>query len=139
MKNRIALMRVLPVVAIFLFAVVAWARTYTLVATPVDPGATGTIDAKADKNTGNTNVTVKVEHLARPSLLTPAASEYVVWIQPQNGQPASEGVLQVGDSEKGEIKATTTASKFTVLVTAESDPHPQSPSKRVVLHANVLE
>lgn len=139
MKNRVASMRVLPVVAIFLFAVVAWARTYTLVATSLDPGATGTVDAKADKNTGNTAVTVKVEHLARPALLTPAASEYVVWIEPQGGQPASEGVLQVGDSEKGKVKATTTASKFTVLVTAESNPYPQSPSKRVVLHGNILE
>ena len=139
MKNRVQYMLSLPVVIALTFATAAWAKTYTLYATPVDPGATGTIDAKAPKAGGNTEITVKVDHLARPTLLTPAANEYVVWVQPDNGQPQNEGVLSVGDNEKGDLKITTSASKFAVLVTAENAAHAQTPSNRVVLRANVLE
>jgi hypothetical protein len=45
----------------------------------------------------------------------------------------------VGDNEKGSLKMTTTASKFRVLVTAENGAHPQAPSNRVVLRADVQE
>jgi hypothetical protein len=106
-------------------------------ATSLTPGATGTVDAKADKNGGNSEVTIKVDHLARPTQLTPPANEYVVWIDPEDGTPQNQGVLQVGDNEKGELKMTTTSSKFRVLVTAESDAHPKTPSNRIVLKSDV--
>lgn len=139
MSRKAGFVLSLPVAAAMIFATAAWARTYTLQATPVVPGATGSVDAKVTKNGGNTDVAVKVDHLARPTLLSPPASEYVVWIQPEDGQPQNEGNLSVGENEKGDLKITTTASKFTVLVTAESDPHPTAPSKRIVLHTDVLE
>lgn len=117
----------------------AWARSYTLQPTSVAPGATGTIDAKAQKAGGNTNVTVKVDHLARPALLTPPANEYVVWVKGDNGQAMNQGVLTVGDNEKGELKMTTTSAKFEVLITAEKEAHPKTPSSRVVLSTQVEE
>src|SRR5579864_6498010 len=124
---------VLVAVAMLALGVTAWAKTYTMQATSITPGATGSIDAKVDKTGGNTTVAVKVDHLARPTLLTPAANEYVVWIEPQDGSPQNQGVLQVSDNEKGELRMTTTSSKFRVLVTAETEPHPKTPSNRVVL------
>ena len=130
---------VLVFATFFFVAVAAWAKTYTFQATSIAPGATGTVDAKSDKAGGNTTLAVKVEHLARPNLLTPPASEYVVWVEPQGGQPTNEGVLRVADSEKGDLKITTSAAKFTVIVTAESDTHPSEPSHRVVLRAEVQE
>ena len=132
---------VLAVVAVAMLAlgVTAWAKTYTFQATSIVPGATGTIDAKADKSGGNTNVTISVDHLARPTLLTPPANEYVVWVDPEDGSPQNQGVLRVGDNEKGSLKMTTTSSKFKVMVTAENEAHPQSPSNRVVLRADVQE
>ena len=129
----------LVAVAILALGVTAWAKTYTLEATPLTPGATGTVDAKVDKTGGNTQVSITVDHLARPTLLTPAANEYVVWLEPEDGSPQNQGVLRVGDNEKGSLKMTTTASKFKVLVTAENEAHPQAPSNRVVLRADVQE
>ena len=130
---------VLVFVAVTMLAlgVTAWAKTYTMQATSLTPGATGTVDAKADKNGGNSEVTIKVDHLARPTQLTPPANEYVVWIDAEDGAPQNQGVLQVGDNEKGELKMTTTSSKFRVLVTAESDAHPKTPSNRIVLKSDV--
>ena len=117
----------------------AWAKTYTLRSTPVEPGATGTVDAKPQKAGANTEVTVKVDHLAKPQQLTPAANNYVVWIEPNGGKPTNQGVLKVGDNEKGELKMTTTSPKFAVIITAENQADPQSPSGRVVMRSDVAE
>lgn len=117
----------------------AWAKTYTLRATPVEPGATGTVDAKPQKSGANTEVTVKVDHLAKPGQLTPAANNYVVWIEPNNGKPMNQGVLKVGDNEKGSLKMTTTSPKFAVVITAENEANPQAPSGRVVMRTDVAE
>ena len=62
-----------------------------------------------------------------------------MWIEPQDGSPQNQGVLQVGDNEKGDLKMTTTASKFRVIVTAENEQHPKAPSNRIVLQAEVQE
>ena len=125
--------------AALLLAVTVSAKTYRMTSTQVTPGATGTIDTKVDKSGGNTELGVKVDHLARPTLLTPPANDYVVWIEPE-GQPAmNEGVLRIGDNEKGDLTVTTSASKFNVLVTAETEAHPQRPSNRVVLRSQVAE
>lgn len=126
-------------VAMLALGVTAWAKTYTFQATSVTPGATGTVDVKADKTGGNNNVSITVDHLARPTLLSPPANEYVVWVEPEEGSPQNQGVLRVGDNEKGSLKMTTTSSKFKVMVTAENDAHPQTPSNRVVLRAEVQE
>lgn len=128
-----------PVVLVLAFGTSVWARNYALEATSIVPGATGDVVAKAQKAGGNTDVIVKVDNLARPTLLSPPANAYVVWIEPENGQPQNEGILRVGDNEKGALKITTTASKFAVVVTAENGDHPQTPSDRVVLRANLLE
>ena len=139
MKVKANYMLVFVAVAMLALGVTAWAKTYTFQATSIVPGATGSVDVKADKTGGNTMMTIKVDHLARPTLLTPPANEYVVWIDPENGSPQNQGVLQVGDNEKGELKMTTSASKFKVLVTAEMEAHPKTPSNRVVLQTEVQE
>lgn len=126
-------------VAMLALGAAAWAKTYTFQATSITPGATGTVDVKTDKTGGNTNVTIKVDHLARPTLLTPPANEYVVWLDPEDGSPQNQGVLRVGSNEKGDLEMTTSASKFKVIVTAEMEAHPKAPSNRVVLSADVQE
>lgn len=140
MQKKAYYLLVLVAVVTLALGVTAWAKTYTFQATSITPGATGTVDVKADKTGGsNTNVSITVDHLARPTLLTPAANEYVVWIDPEDGSPQNQGVLRVGDNEKGSLKMTTTSSKFRVMVTAETEAHPQTPSNRVVLRADVQE
>jgi hypothetical protein len=139
MKTKVGSILGLLSLMVLCAAGAAWARTYTLRSTSLAPGATGTIDAKAEKSGGNTNVSVKVDHLARPAQLTPAASVYVVWVKPDGGEAVNQGVLTVGDNEKGELKMTTTHPKFEVMITAENEAHPKSPSDRVVLSTEVVE
>jgi hypothetical protein len=115
----------------------AWATDFKMQATPVDPGAQGTVTVDAGKAGQNASIKVKVEHPAKPSLLTPPASAYVVWIEQSGEAPQNGGTIRIGDDEKGEVLMTTTAPRFTVLITAETDTHPQAPSERVVLRSNV--
>jgi hypothetical protein len=114
-------------------ATAAWARTFTLRATTIDPSATGSVDAKTDKTGQNVNLLIKVDHLVSPTLLTPRAVAYVVWVEPPNGPPRNVGTLMVGENEKGELKTATAAGNFVILITAETNPQPQTPSDRVVL------
>jgi len=118
-------------------AVVAWGKTYTMQTTSLEPGAVAKLDVKA--NTGNTELILKAEHLAKPTLLSRPATNYVVWVQQDHHEAKNEGVLRVDENLKGEVKATTTAARFTVLVTAEDDAKASTPSDRIVLRANVQE
>lgn len=120
-----------------LLATLAWGKTYTMQTTTLEPGAVAKLDVKA--NTGNTELTLKVDHLAKPTLLSQSATNYVVWVEQEGHEPQNVGVLRVDDGLKGDVKATTTATRFMVLVTAEDDAKAQTPSNRVVLKANVQE
>lgn len=139
MTRKTYSLALLAAVAMLAIGVTAWAKTYTMQATSLTPGATGTVDVKADKTGGNMAVTIKVDHLARPTLLTPPANEYVVWVESEDGSAQNQGVLTVGDNEKGDLRMTTTSAKFRILITAESEAHPRSPSNRVVLQSQVQE
>ena len=50
---------------------IVFAKKYTLTPATIVPGAAGELDVGNDKN-GNTEVKVKVRHLAKPEGLTPA-------------------------------------------------------------------
>ena len=120
-------------------AATAWAKVYTMQATSITPGAVGKIDTKTEKTGGNVQVTVSTEHLARPSMLQPSATQYVVWSQPEGAQPMNEGTLTIGGNEKGDLKFTSSATRFSVFVTAENEETPREPSKRVILRSDVSE
>jgi len=123
--------------AVSLVAILAWGKTYTMQTTTLEPGAVAKLDVKA--NAGNTELTLKVDHLAKPTLLSQPATNYVVWVQQEGHESQNVGILRVDDNLKGDVKATTTATRFMVLVTAEDDAKAQTPSDRVVLKANVQE
>jgi len=112
-------------------------KTYTMQTTTLDPSSVAKLDVKA--NTGNTELILKADHLAKPSLLAQPATNYVVRVREPGREAQNEGVLRVDDGLKGEVKATTTATRFTVFVTAEDDAKAQTPSDRLVLKANVQE
>ena len=114
----------------------AYARSFSLTASSTVPAASGTVEAKKDKN-NNTVVTIKTVHLAEPGLLTPPANTYVVWFQQQGEEPMNEGQLKIGKSLKGEFKTTTNFQNFDVLITAESDPIAKTQSGQTVLRAKV--
>jgi hypothetical protein len=112
------------------------AKTYPLTSEPGTPAASGKIDVGKDKS-GNVEVTIRTEHLAKPGMLTPPATAYVIWFQEQASDPANQGQLKVENSLKSEFKTTTQYKNFDVFITAEGDPMTKIPSGQVVLRAKV--
>jgi hypothetical protein len=129
---------ILVCLGILLFAGLGWGKTYHFASTKIDPSATGNADISKDKN-GNTNVSLHLEHLAKPPLLTPPANLYVVWFQEPGSEPTNEGQLQVGNDLRGQLKTTTPLHNFDIFVTAEMDPTVKTPSDQVLLRATIPE
>jgi hypothetical protein len=112
------------------------AKTFPLTSSPSTPAASGKVEVKKDKN-GNTTVEILTEHLAKPGMLTPPATDYVVWFREEGQEPINQGQLRVGKSLRGEFKTTTRFQNFEVFVTAESDPTVKNPSGDSVLKTKV--
>jgi len=117
---------------------VGWAKTYHMTSMTTVPGAAGEVNVAKEKN-GNIQVDVNVTHLAKPGMLTPSATSYVVWLEQEGSQPQSQGQLKIGDDLKGHLKSTTTLNNFKVIITAETDSQTKFPSEQVVLRATVQE
>jgi|SRR4051812_41597620 hypothetical protein len=101
------------------------------------PAASGQISV-ATGDQGNNTVTVKVEHLARPSEAFPGTTTYVVWLVPSDDQrPQNVGALQVGSDLKGELKTQTPFRAFQIIVTAESEPNVTAPSGNRAMRAAI--
>jgi hypothetical protein len=98
----------------------------------------GDVDVSKDKN-GNAVVTLRVEHLAKPTMLTPPSTMYVVWFQQHGSDPENQGILKVGDDLRGQLRTTTPLHSFDIFVTAETDPTTRTPSDQVLLQARVQE
>lgn len=112
------------------------AKTFPLTSSEAVPAASGKVDVHKDKN-GNTELTLKVDHVARPGMLTPPATAYVVWFQDQSGPASNQGQLKIDKSLKGEFKASTRLQNFDLFVTAETDPLTNSPSGATVLKTKI--
>ena len=92
MKPRIALIVILS----FLLTVAAWGREDKLTNTGLAPAAMGKVTTDNDRN-GNTGIDVEVKHMAAPQSLTPAKTNYIVWIQPRGKDPEVLGLLRVNE------------------------------------------
>lgn len=101
------------------------------------PAAIGTITVKNGKNQ-NTDVTIKVQHLAEPAALSHPADVYVVWFQPEGQNPKNEGQIMVQAKRSGELKTQTSYKHFEAFITAETNPRVEQPSGDRVLSANVV-
>src|SRR5438067_1815049 len=77
-----------------------------LIRSELVPAASGEIEVSRDKNK-NTEIDINVEHLAKPSNLTPPKSTYVVWIRSSNSDLQNLGQLTVNSDLKGEFKTVT--------------------------------
>ena len=82
------------------------------------PASQGTVTVGAADN-GNTDVTVRVKHLAPPSKLAPEAKIYVVWIQPKDGAKQNVGALTLNDELEGSLATLTPHRRFLLTVTPE--------------------
>lgn len=124
--------------AVLAVASVGSAKTYHMTSMTTVPAAAGEVNVAKEKN-GNIQIDVSVTHLAKPGMLTPSATSYIVWFEEEGSQPQSQGQLSIGDDLKGELKSTTTLNNFRVIITAETDSQTKSPSDQVVLRATVQE
>ncbi|MGZ4856354.1 MAG: hypothetical protein ACXVKH_14400 [Candidatus Angelobacter sp.] len=120
----------------FLLASAAWGREDRLTNTGVAPAAEGKIITDTDRS-GNTGIEIHVKHLATPQSLTPPRQGYLVWIQPRGKDPELLGAIRVNADLEGSLKTATTYKDFEVLITAEDNMKPDTPSSIVVLKGMV--
>jgi hypothetical protein len=120
----------------FLLATAAWGREDRLTNTGTAPAAEGKIITDNDRN-GNTGIDIEVKHMATPQSLTPARQTYLVWVQPRGKDPELLGALRVNEKLEGSLKAATTYKTFDVIITAEDNVKPDTPSSTVILKGTV--
>jgi hypothetical protein len=100
------------------------------------PASEGTVEATAGDN-GNTNVAIRVKHLAPPSKVAAEATVYVVWIQPRNAAKQSVGALRVNDDLEGSLDTVTPHRRFLVMVTPEASGQVAQPTNEPVFTSDV--
>lgn len=112
------------------------AKKFPMTAASIVPAARGEVQIDKDKN-GNIRVNMKVEHLANPENLTPAAVVYVVWLQDKGGNPENQGQLKVDKKLTASFKTVTPSKSFDLFVTAERDSGAKAPSGPEVLRTAI--
>lgn len=100
-------------------------------------GAQGIVKVQKDKDNGNMKLEIKVEHLARPSSLTPSANAYLVWIRPNGADALKQGAIGVDNNLSGELTVETVAKDFDLFITAEQSDSATVPSSTEVLRTHV--
>jgi hypothetical protein len=101
------------------------------------PAAIGVVEAKRDKDNGNTRLNVKVEHMATPTSLTPPANVYILWVRSSDGNVEKVGALRIGEDRKAEIEATTVAKEADVFITAEDSESVAAPTGMELLQTHI--
>jgi hypothetical protein len=129
-------------IAIAMFAMLAvwpfpYAKDYHMTPGVEVPAATGLVKVQKDKDNGDTKVDIRVDHLARPSSLTPSADVYLVWIRPNGGEALKQGAIGVDKNLSGELKVETGSKDFDVFITAEQGDSAAFPSSVEVLRTHV--
>ena len=117
-------------------ALVYAAKKFPVTAASIVPAAKGSVEIGKDRN-GNTEVKLKVEHLANPTSLSPSQDNYVVWLQGKDSGPENEGELKVNGKLEGTFQTVTPRKNFDLFVTGENDPTVKSPSGPEVLRTSV--
>jgi hypothetical protein len=119
------------------FATLAYAaKKFPLTAASIVPAAKGAVEIGKDRN-GNTELMLKVEHLANPASLSPSQANYIVWLQEKGSGPENQGELKVNGNLRGNFRTVTPRKNFAVFVTGENDGTVRSPSGPEVLRTTV--
>jgi hypothetical protein len=126
---------VMTLAAMFCTAAYA-AKKVPLNAASIVPGAKGSVQIGKDRN-GNTEVKIKVEHLAKPGALSPSQEHYIVWLQDKASGTENEGELRVDGKLEGTFETVTPWKNFDVFVTGENDGTVKSPAGPEVLRGSI--
>jgi len=104
----------------------------------ITPAARGQVKVTRDDN-NNSEVTVKVEHLAPADKVYPGATNYIVWIQPAGADTFQNvGALQVNNDLEGKHRTTIPYKDFRVLVTPEMGNMAQAPTGPAIFDQRVV-
>jgi len=118
------------------FATFIYAKTFPVTAASIVPAAKGSVHVGNDRN-GNTEMKLKVEHLAKPGNLSPSQTSYIVWLQGKGSGPVNEGELKVNGKLEGTFQTVTPERNFDLFVTGENDATVKSPSGPEVLRTTI--
>jgi hypothetical protein len=102
------------------------------------PAAAGHVEAELDDN-GNSQVELRLEHLALPATLTPPRVTYVLWAESQFGREVLLGQIAVQKDRSAEWEGTVPFDKFRILVTAEDLTWPERPREPYVIQTEFFE
>lgn len=92
----------------------------------------------SDDGAGNHQLGLEVRHLLPPGRMAEGAQFYVVWSVPEGGTPQHIGSLDYDAEDRlGTLETLTPYKVFEVLVTAERERLPRSPSEHVALRQAV--
>jgi len=105
--------------------------TVDLRSTSLIPPATGEAVVKAEK--GVTKVEASVIGLAEPSRLGTEFLTYVLWVVSPEGRFSNVGEIQLDNSHRGKLKATTPLQTFSLFITAEPYFAVRQPGEMVVM------
>ncbi len=128
------LIRGLLVAALVFAAVGCGTLKYEVAGTAKAPGADAKIVAEVNKSTGSTKLEINAENLPPPDRLQPGSNAFVVW-QRKNDSATWQrlGALQYDKSgRKGTLEATAPETKFELVITAENQTSPASPSSNII-------
>lgn len=107
-----------------------------LVNSSVVPGAQGYVTIKNDKN-NNHSIKLKVTNLARPDMLSPARSEYVVWMRVKDNVSKNIGRLHIEGGttkiKKASLETVSSEEPLGFFITAEDNGNPTTPGSTVVM------
>lgn len=112
-------------------------KVFPMTADSIVPGATGLVSVHKNKDNRNTMLDIKVNHLAKPSRLTPSEHSYLVWIRPNGGEALKQGAIGVDKNLRGELKLETVSKDMDVFITAEQSEGVTVPSSVEVLHTHI--
>lgn len=84
------------------------------------PASEGTVKVTEGPN-GNTELSIKVKHLARPEDVVSGTSTYVVWIDPAGAEPQSVGAISLDNELEGRLDTVTSHQRFQLIVTPEQN------------------
>jgi len=109
-----------------------------MTASPDIPAAQSSVKISPTEN-GNTQIDLKVEHLALPARVDPAATVYVVWVRGNDtgAQPVNLGALRVDNDLEGNFTGVTPLRAFELYVTAETSQAVTIPAGKTLLSTTV--
>jgi FlaG/FlaF family flagellin (archaellin) len=116
-------------------------RSWTTRSTPMNsasevPASEGTVKATIGNN-GNTNLAIRVKHLAPAARLQADATVYIVWLQQAGQSPQNLGALTLNKDLEGSLDTVTPFRKFTVTVTPEPGRQMEQPTHPPVFTSEV--